>query len=554
MPELDVETIVDQLTHIGLISRDQFIEARMEAEDGSPEALVRYCLRRSWITSWQLERMKKGDVTHFFFGPYRALFHLAEGTFARVYRGERTNTGEAVAIKVLRGRFAADPEAVAAFRKEAEAGMRLQHDNIVRVLDYGDQDDKHFIIMEYVEGMNLRELLRLRHNLRGKEALPLMINLAAGLAYAHGNGVGHRDIKGTNILVSNSGVAKLVDFGLANIDEDGKVGRSQRTIDYSALERSCGSPKGDHRSDIYFLGCVFYYMLTGQVPLEDSESKDPLKKMLKRSFSIIRPISEHRNAPDPALAQIVEKMMKMDLRSRYQTINQVLADLEAFRDGKLGTDAPISDDELEIDPEIGSALFRNPFISTDPEAPENRAAAEEAALALDLEHFESQPDEADLDALLGTPPVEAEPEPVAVVEPAPAPPAPEPHAAAPPTLLCVEPLTEIQDVLRKSLTRRGYRILMIADAERAAERYGEEPADAVLFDVDGLGPQALSHLEAMRDRAKAASVPFRVLVLLGPRQGALQEKLPSADQLAVLSKPLKLKDVLEALDRLAPVV
>ena len=143
----------------------------------------------------------------------------------------------------------------------------------------------------------------------------------------------HRDLKATNILISNTGAAKLVDFGLATIEGDNSHHgiTSQRTVDYSALERTCGSPKGDPRSDIYFLGCVFYHMLTGQIALEDSESKDPLKKMLKRSFGVIKPISEHRYAPAEPLAHIVEKMMKMDLKARYQHMHEVVNALEDYQ-------------------------------------------------------------------------------------------------------------------------------------------------------------------------------------------------------------------------------
>ena len=144
----------------------------------------------------------------------------------------------------------------------------------------------------------------------------------------------HRDLKATNILISNSGDGQARRLRPGH-DRGGRLAgtaiTSQRTVDYSALERTCGSPKGDPRSDIYFLGCVFYHMLTGQVPLEDSESKDPLKKMLKRSFGVIKPISEHRHAPAEPLAEIIEKMMKMDLKARYQTMSEVVADLEDYQ-------------------------------------------------------------------------------------------------------------------------------------------------------------------------------------------------------------------------------
>ena len=112
------------------------------------------------------------------------------------------------------------PDAVMRFHKEAEAGMKLRHPNIVRLEDQGQQDNRHFMIMEYVEGMNLREFLKLRIRLKDKDALPLLLGLARGLEYSHDQGVTHRDLKATNILISNSGVAKLVDFGLATIDGD----------------------------------------------------------------------------------------------------------------------------------------------------------------------------------------------------------------------------------------------------------------------------------------------------------------------------------------------
>src|SRR6516165_10330308 len=126
MPEIDAETLVDQLTLIGLISREQYREARSEADDGSGEAFIRVLMRKGFLTSWQLERLKKGDPSSFFYGNYRALFFLAEGTFARVYRGSQNDVGTPVAIKVLRHRYVAISEAVLRFHNEAEAGMRLR--------------------------------------------------------------------------------------------------------------------------------------------------------------------------------------------------------------------------------------------------------------------------------------------------------------------------------------------------------------------------------------------------------------------------------------------
>ena len=160
-----------------------------------------------------------------------------------------------------------------------------------------------------------------------------MVGLANGLKYSLEQGVTHRDLKATNILIASNGTAKLVDFGLATIEGDERkmaIAHGQRTVDYSALERTCGSPKGDKRSDIFFLGCVFYQMLTGQLPLPEVETDDPLKKMLKRGINSIKPLSDQRHAPDPELTEIIEKMMKVDLRLRYNSMAGVVEDLDLY--------------------------------------------------------------------------------------------------------------------------------------------------------------------------------------------------------------------------------
>lgn len=522
MPDIDIETLVDQLTLIGLISRDQFYQARTEAEDGSGEALLRVLTRKGWLTSWQLDRLRKGDPSSFYFGMYRALFHLAEGTFARVYRGQHNETGSPVAIKVLRNRYVSIPEAVLRFHKEAEAGMRLRHPNIVQIIDEGQSDNRHFMIMEYVEGMNLREFLKLRVRLKDAEALPLVIGLAKGLQFSHDQGVTHRDLKATNILISNSGAAKLVDFGLATIEGDERHGiTSQRTVDYSALERTCNSPKGDPRSDVFFLGCVFYQMLTGQVPLEDSESKDMLKKMLKRGFNTIKPLSEHRHAPAERLAQIIERMMKLDLKARYQTMGQVVADLEDYQ----ATVDPAAREAREL------ARKYRPQAQEEPEEEPELEPESEDLVILSPEELVQAHEQAEA----------SPPEPQEVKA-----------AATARNVLCVEAQAEIQDAFRKNLSRMGYRVLLVGDAERAAERYREVAPDAVIFDVDGLGPDALGALNDMHKKAEEDGHPLVALVLLGPRQAALKEKLPPAERLVVLSKPIKLKQVQDAITELLP--
>jgi eukaryotic-like serine/threonine-protein kinase len=512
MPELDPLLLLEHATLLGLITREQAFEARSDAREGTLDAIVRTLLRKGSMTSWQVERLKKGERGGFVLGGYKVLFHLAEGTFARVYRGERIHGGQPVAVKVLRRRFVAEPGAIERFNKEAQGGMRLRHPNIVRVLDFGNEDKQYFMIMEYVEGSNLRDLLKIRAHIDEKAAVPMMIGLAKGLKYSFDNGVTHRDIKGTNILISTNGVAKLVDFGLATIEEDGKRAASinQRTVDYSALERTCGCPKGDLRSDIFFLGCVFYQMLTGQPPMPETETKDMLQKMLKRSFGAIKPLREHRYAPDGELTRIIEKMMKVDLAARYPRIEDVIEDLERFASRKaIGglADVPQSSESDDDDAPIDFTKVQL-FLPREPEEEVVPSTKKEADAAFEIK------------------------------------------VAQPKQVLCVESQGEIQEAFRKSLSKMGYQVYLVGDAGRAAERCRETSPDAVIFDADGLGLEAVGAFLDMRGKARQAGHPLPALVLLGPHQLAIREQLPSDERVIVLAKPVKMRQVQEAIAQL----
>jgi len=498
MSELDAATLANQVVLLGLATQDQAYEAMDAAEDGSFDALANSLLRKGTMTRWQVDKFRKGDLTGFFYGGCKVLFHLAEGTFARVYRGVRMATGQPVAVKVLRQRFLMDPGAVDRFGQEAEAGLKLHHPNIVEMYDYGEQEKRHFMTMEYVEGSNLRDFLKLRVRLPEKAALPLILGLTHGLQYSLDRNITHRDIKGTNILVASNGAAKLVDFGLATIGGDDKkmaVAHGLRTVDYSALERTCGSPKGDPRSDIFFLGCVYYQMLTGQLAMSEVESKDPLAKMLKRSFGAIKPLNEHRHAPSEELTRIVEKMMRMDVKARYQNMEEVVRDLEAHQSSFLSKSKP------DVAP-----------------PPPTRA---EADMVDDvLEEFRERAFEV--------------------------------PAVQPKTVLCVESQEAIQEAFRQTLSAMGYRVFLVSDAERAAERYRESPPDAVIFDADGLGPGSIHSFIDMHDKAHKDGHALTALVLLGPRQQAEQQNLPTDDRLIVLSKPVKMKQIQDAIQTLLP--
>src|SRR5262249_54299028 len=149
-------------------------------------------------------------------GGYRILYKIAAGSFGRVYRADDPRSGRVVAVKVLRRRWSDDTQRIDLFAREARVGLQLKHPNIVEVLatNQDPATKQYYIVMEFVEGWNLREMLETRKTLSVSDSLKLLEDAAAGLAYAHSRGVTHRDIKPTNILVASAGAAKLVDFGL----------------------------------------------------------------------------------------------------------------------------------------------------------------------------------------------------------------------------------------------------------------------------------------------------------------------------------------------------
>ena len=208
-----------------------------------------------------------------------------------------------VAIKVLRA-WSDNKHSVEMFVREGQVGQTLKDPGIVEILGVHKDppSGQHYIVMEFVEGGSLRDFLQIRKKLEPAEALRILEDVTTGLCFATSRGVTHRDIKLTNILISSQGTAKLVDFGLAKIysrrdqqgPEDNKV---DRTVDYAGLEEGTGVQPGDVRSDIFFLGCVFFEMLTSQPPLP--ATRDRHARMLRQRYKDILPMGAMRSMGRP---------------------------------------------------------------------------------------------------------------------------------------------------------------------------------------------------------------------------------------------------------------
>ena len=334
MPAGTTVNIITRAREAGILALEELEDCwdELGTRNVSNEHLLRALERRGTLTPFQIAKLNKGDTSGYFFGANKILYKIASGAFARVYRGINVQTGEPAAVKVLRHRWTRDPASIQAFYHEGEVGEKLRHPNIVRIDEVSGHDSLHYIAMEFVEGGNLRDFLAIRNGrLNRDEAVRLMLHAAGGLAYAFDQGITHRDIKLTNLLASTDGVLKLVDFGLATLHRNERLAEEahgQRTVEYALLERQTGVPKGDSRSDIFFLGAVFYQMVSGTPPI--TEKKDRAARLLRTRIDNIRSLQQFHLELDPALASLIDRMMSLDVHRRYQTPHEVVEQLEAL--------------------------------------------------------------------------------------------------------------------------------------------------------------------------------------------------------------------------------
>lgn len=455
--------------------------------EGSCEDLLRVLQRRELLTGLQVDRILKGERTGYFYGQYKVLYLIGAGTFARVYRSVHRETGRVVAVKVLRRRHRSEPVQVEQFMREARVGMDLRHPNIVAIYEVDADPRNPFMVMEFVEGQTLRELIKIRRKLEPKIALQLTRDVANGLAFAASKGVTHRDMKLSNVLVTAQGKAKLVDFGLAALADTSNEATladcpNARAIDYAALERGTGVRKDDSRSDIYFLGSMLYHVLTGESPL--TETRD---RMARLNVSRFREVP-HINKIDPDIpinvAAIVHKAMEFDPQKRYQTPDEMLEDIR------------VTLDRLEA----GDTLTTARIAAGKKEDPAAVEAATEGANK---------------------------------------------------TILLVESKMAFQDLIRDKLKKRGYRVLVISDPARALARFvpdEEPPADCVLFSAPELAGAALDAFNQFGSQPHTAHIP--AILLVDRKQQFVIRNAKVGPKRMLLAMPLKVRELRATLLRL----
>jgi formylglycine-generating enzyme required for sulfatase activity len=255
-----------------------------------------------------------------------------------VLKAEHRRMERLVALKVLSPKFTESPAAVARFQREVKAAAKLNHQNIVTAYDADEAGGTHFLVMEYVEGTDLSALVKKDGPLPFDRALHCVIQAARGLEYAHGRGVVHRDIKPANLLLDRDGTVKILDMGLARLDSAGEhqdeltgTGQIMGTIDYMAPEQALSTKSADRRADIYSLGITLWYLLTGR-PAYSGDTA--MAKLLAHRERAIPSIRDACPAAPPSLDAVFARMVAKTPEARYQTMTEVIADLERCRAGK----------------------------------------------------------------------------------------------------------------------------------------------------------------------------------------------------------------------------
>ncbi|MFC1559146.1 protein kinase [Gemmatimonadota bacterium] len=271
---------------------------------------------------------------------YKIVDKLGEGGMGAVYKAEDTTLNRLVAIKALSSHLAENDEARERFVREAQAASSLNHSNITTVYELLEDEGEQFIVMEYVDGKTIRDVVE-SSRVSIRKAVDMLIQAAEALGAAHNKGILHRDVKSANIMVSMEGNVKVMDFGLAHLEDRSQLtrtGTTMGTLAYSSPEQLVGSPV-DRRSEIFSLGVVFYELLTGQLPFKSPSEGELVFEIINTEQDML---TTCRDDVPGSVCNVVNKMLIKKPELRYQTCGELISDLKAIQSEMETTTVKIS--------------------------------------------------------------------------------------------------------------------------------------------------------------------------------------------------------------------
>ena len=317
-----------------LLTAAQLAQARDAAGNvADPTAIARTLARQELITRWQAGQLLAGRSV-FYLGKYRLIELLGRGGMGNVFLGQHVTMNRRVALKIISRQVGKDHASLDRFLAEARAVASLDHPNIVQAYNVDNEGDRYYLVMEYVEGLDLQRLVELEGPLDCERAADYVRQAADGLEHAHQRNMIHCDIKPSNLLVNSQGVVKILDMGLARLtdrDESGTDDQDERvlgSVDYMPPEQALKDTNLDGRADLYSLGCTLYFLLTGHPPFPQGTLPERILKHQMQEPPSIR--SQRRDVPAD-LAAICAKMTAKKREDRYQTAAEVSQALAQWR-------------------------------------------------------------------------------------------------------------------------------------------------------------------------------------------------------------------------------
>jgi serine/threonine protein kinase/pSer/pThr/pTyr-binding forkhead associated (FHA) protein len=321
---------------------DLYREQKKTTSDPAPSAkeisLTKKLLNKGFMTQFQADWFLEGSFKNYLIEDrYELLSLLDTGGMGWLYSALDRQTGKRVVLKILQDPNLSDPGLVLRFRQESKATLKLQHSNVIHSYHYSEIEDFHYLVMEYLEGINMIELVRLHGPLPFQIACNLMIQAASGLKYIHSQNMVHRDIKPSNFLIDEKGQLKILDFGLVLIHQDKTEEEFTLamlfghdclgTADYIAPEQSLDSFQVDFRADYYSLGCAFYYALTGTVPFPE---KGNLEKIEAHRSRTPQHVSQIIPGIPREIVHAIDKLLSKHPEQRFQSMDALIQVLTPF--------------------------------------------------------------------------------------------------------------------------------------------------------------------------------------------------------------------------------